>query len=353
MIQRHGFLESNTPTPLPIATSVPDPGDRKVHFLRSQCGWQDVRFPLLRGSSAANSRDVRRISTPRPKAGRGAPDDLLRTLRSDGMGQPKSGIHAGGNLRFSLLLGAAAIAGLAAAHLCVADERGQTANAARLPSTTSEKERLVLSAENTSRCVTCHRFERTMNHPIQVSPVLATPASLPLVDGQVACVTCHDASPDHRSAEVHVGQRMQNSTLCVSCHQGTPATSRTVHAMSTKKAHLQGDSRPSIAHGSGEVDNESMTCMECHDGTLGEDAGAHTGGLGSGDKSEHPIGVAMRFGQPTRGSDFRLALRVDKRVRLFEGTVGCGSCHSPYSLEQGQLVINNRGSALCLTCHTQ
>ncbi len=271
------------------------------------------------------------------------------------MGQPQSGILSGRSFRFSILWGVAALAGLAATHLCVAEGREPATDRARpRPITEIEKsEQVVLTQDNTARCITCHRFEKTMNHPIQVTPVLATPASLPLIDGQVACVTCHDASPDHRSADVPVGQRMQGSKLCVSCHQGTPATSRMIHALSTKKAHLRADSRPTIAHGSGELDNESMTCMECHDGTLGDDAGAHLAGFNSSDKSEHPIGVAMRFGQPTRGSDFKLARRVDQRVRLFEGMVGCGSCHSPYSPERGQLVINNRGSALCMSCHTQ
>jgi predicted CXXCH cytochrome family protein len=38
---------------------------------------------------------------------------------------------------------------------------------------------------------------------------------------------------------------------------------------------------------------------------------------------------------------------------LFDGNLGCGSCHSAYSKEPHLLVMNNRGSKLCLSCHTQ
>lgn len=270
------------------------------------------------------------------------------------MGKPQSGIISARNIRFSIIWGIAAVAGFAATHLCVAEVRHRSATATASPVilTNGSHEPISASVENNARCVTCHRFERTLTHPIQVSPVLATPDSLPLVDGQVACVTCHDASPEHRSAEVPVGQRIDGGSLCLSCHQGTPATSHGVHALATKKAHLRADSRTSMAHGTGDIDKESKTCMECHDGTLSSDAGAHTSGL-SDDNSEHPIGVAMRGGSRTREGDFKLARGVDQRIRLFEGMVGCGSCHSPYSRETSQLVINNRGSALCMNCHTQ
>ncbi len=270
------------------------------------------------------------------------------------MGQPQSGTFSARHIRFSIIWGVAAIAGFAATHLCVAEarERAGTASSTAVVLTNGNHDPRSISVENNARCVACHSFERTLTHPIQVSPVLATPASLPLVDGQVACVTCHDASPEHRSGAVHVGQRIDGGALCLSCHQGTPATSQGMHALATKKAHLRADSRTSIAHGTGDIDKESKSCMECHDGTLSSDAGAHSSGL-SDDNSEHPIGVAMRGGGRTRGGDFKLARRVDERIRLFEGMVGCGSCHSPYSRETSQLVINNRGSALCMNCHTQ
>lgn len=270
------------------------------------------------------------------------------------MDQPQSVNSWARNIRLPLFWGVAAIAGLAATHLCVAEARDRIATAAVVPTVLTNESRndLVVTVENNARCISCHRFEHTMTHPVQVSPVLATPDSLPLVDGQVACVTCHDASPDHHSAAVPVGQRQEGASLCLSCHQGTPAMSRGMHAMATKKAHLLGEYRTSARHGAIDLDAESKTCMECHDGTLGPDAGAHSSGL-SGTNFEHPIGVLMRSGGHTRGGDFKLSRRVDDRIRLFEGMVGCGSCHSPYSRESAQLVMSNQNSALCMSCHTQ
>ena len=42
---------------------------------------------------------------------------------------------------------------------------------------------------------------------------------------------------------------------------------------------------------------------------------------------------------------------LDRRIRLFNGRVECSSCHSPYSDEASLLVMPNRQSALCLSCH--
>jgi predicted CXXCH cytochrome family protein len=40
-----------------------------------------------------------------------------------------------------------------------------------------------------------------------------------------------------------------------------------------------------------------------------------------------------------------------KEVKLYEGKIGCGSCHNIYSKEKYMLVISNDSSVLCLECH--
>lgn len=271
------------------------------------------------------------------------------------MGHPHTGVDVSRGSWLALLWAAAMIVGFAIAHACVAQARPARAGVVVTPTILESEKRnqLVVTHENSARCVACHSFEHTLSHPIQVTPALATPASLPLLDGQVACVTCHDASPEHRSAEIPVGQRIEGSGLCVSCHQGTPHSARSIHAMSMRKAHLRGDSSGVRGVLEGAIDRESQGCMDCHDGAVASDAGAHMPGLNDREKAEHPIGVAMRLGEKSRERDFKMARHVDHRIRLFEGMVGCGSCHSPYSREPAQLVINNRDSALCLSCHTQ
>mgnify|MGYP000943717110 CR=1 FL=1 len=91
-------------------------------------------------------------------------------------------------------------------------------------------------------------------------------------------------------------------------------------------------------------------------GMTASDAGAHSVRRRDIDPpSDHPIGILMRASSRTQDGDFRLASpnRLDRRIRLFDGAVGCGSCHSVYSKERSHLVMSNRGSALCLNCHTQ
>ncbi|MCC6676430.1 MAG: hypothetical protein IT436_04740 [Phycisphaerales bacterium] len=45
------------------------------------------------------------------------------------------------------------------------------------------------------------------------------------------------------------------------------------------------------------------------------------------------------------------AAALDRRIRLFDRTVGCGSCHNVYSQQSKLLVMSNQGSQLCLKCH--
>lgn len=195
-------------------------------------------------------------------------------------------------------------------------------------------------------CSACHQFDAGFSHPIGVRPA-AAPVGLPLSAGFVTCATCHDAS-SHGSGDP-VGTRISGRALCLSCHgSGTDRVS--MHAQSFGKAHLMlsafrvRESAPS--------DNETESCMSCHDGTTGVDAGSHATGAGV-EGGDHPVGVTMRRGFRSRDGDFHFSNTVDRRVRLFSGAVGCGSCHSLYSAEPAKLVMSNRGSALCMTCHTQ
>ena len=47
------------------------------------------------------------------------------------------------------------------------------------------------------------------------------------------------------------------------------------------------------------------------------------------------------------------AARLDGRIRLFDQAVGCGSCHSVYSMQPKLLVTSNLRSRLCLSCHVE
>lgn len=93
--------------------------------------------------------------------------------------------------------------------------------------------------------------------------------------------------------------------------------------------------------------------MGCHDGSLASDAGSHRSMRSlDHENQEHPVGTVYSSAS-SKLSEMKLvpASRLDARVRLFDGKVGCGSCHSPYSHVSKQLIMSNSGSKLCLTCH--
>lgn len=205
-------------------------------------------------------------------------------------------------------------------------------------------------------CVACHHFEPVLTHPTNVMASMPVPPGLPLMGGLVTCLTCHDASAEHATTRQQVGLRTGADAqgLCMQCHQGASNTTKSIHALRTGIAHLN-TKHPYDSHAaSGVLDGESASCMACHDGTTASDAGSHAVRTSEGEPiPDHPIGIPMRETARNRDRDFRLSHRNDKRIRLFDGAIGCGSCHSVYSRDPGQLVINNRGSKLCLSCHAQ
>lgn len=48
-----------------------------------------------------------------------------------------------------------------------------------------------------------------------------------------------------------------------------------------------------------------------------------------------------------------VAFYLDQMIRLYSGRLGCGTCHSVYSKHAKHLVMDNRGSRLCIACHNR
>ncbi len=232
-----------------------------------------------------------------------------------------------------------------------------------------------LSAEHegewTGRCENCHVTDTGFSHPVEVSPSMQIPAELPLVDGRVTCITCHD----NNSASAHSQARLDGSALlrqpltegglCSQCHNPLSPLQRDQHANMLQQAHLWWPDRATagIESGSGGrgrlFDPDSETCLGCHDGSVAKGVGHdRTGFVVSGSyrsigfPDSHPVGVeypqnsALRRGTPLKPSDM-----LDDRIRLYDHRVGCGTCHSPYSPREDLLVMSNARSALCLNCH--
>lgn len=206
------------------------------------------------------------------------------------------------------------------------------------------------------RCEECHTFDDGFSHPVNIVPGMRVPAGLPLESGRMSCLTCHDpAAPHGRGAGDMLRPTATGVSLCAECHTQSDQRTRSVHGFGLETAHYRtGKSQDAHTFGIGRLDKESETCMGCHDGTTASDAGSHAlPGFSMADRSDHPIGITYR--QTNKGSEFRLVdpNRLDKRVRLFDQAVGCGSCHSPYSKQDDLLVMSNVQSRLCMACHQQ
>jgi hypothetical protein len=110
------------------------------------------------------------------------------------------------------------------------------------------------------------------------------------------------------------------------------------------------------------LDPDSAKCVGCHQTFIDPDS---PGLVCHSEGCNHAIGIDYNDAV-TRRPSLAPADRLDPRVRLVGGRIGCTTCHVPFSLAEHQtlansradesapdpmLVLDNSGSALCLVCH--
>lgn len=125
---------------------------------------------------------------------------------------------------------------------------------------------------------------------------------------------------------------------------------REVHNFEGKRTNKKND----ISHKDNYKDKHSNQCMSCHDGVLAKEINSAPLFCISEDKHDelgasHPVGVDYMEAYLKGG--FNHPSLLDKKIRLFDGKVECGSCHEDSSLHKKSLVMSNKNSALCLECH--
>ena len=213
-------------------------------------------------------------------------------------------------------------------------------------------------------CSGCHTPARGFSHPVGMRPGWALPPEFPLQSGRVTCMTCHDAdsAASHARARSEGGPLLRGglsaAELCGECHESSMGSARSAHPSALGRAHLLWEGDRPARRGSGgvagELDEQSARCMGCHDGSLAFDAGGQRSNALSarGRELEHPVGLVYAGGRHERGG-VRLAAveTLDSRIRLFDGAIGCGTCHSLFSKERAYLSMSNQASAMCLECH--
>lgn len=203
-------------------------------------------------------------------------------------------------------------------------------------------------------CLECHNVPRENSHPIGVLPTMEIPDTFPLDwAGKMTCATCHD--PHSPADNQYLRTEMRGRDFCALCHK---------NFLPFQDPHL---GTVSIAHSkSGVYDSDSplaqildpitLECLSCHDGVIASDASYKIiGGEAvtyERDGLSHPIGMDYRSAA-LHDRELRPLEALSPYIALYDGKVGCASCHNPYSSQHRMLTMNNSGSALCLECHVK
>ena len=196
-------------------------------------------------------------------------------------------------------------------------------------------------------CLLCHPLSDGASHPTNILAGIPLPQGFWLdAAGRLNCATCHDPHPEGPPYPVALLRGgSTGSEFCKLCHQGTGAEKS--HQGAGLLAHPQLGSKE--GSGEGTLDAVSAACMTCHDGTDGPHANFCLLGH-EGECAGHYLGLNYQLAVD-RKEDLRRADALPAEIVLYEGKVGCLSCHNTFSKVPKQLVMSNQGSALCLACH--
>ena len=224
-----------------------------------------------------------------------------------------------------------------------------------------ERRTLKMTAPIGSLCRRCHEksIDDALSHPVDMVPVnIALPGDLPLSwEGLMTCSTCHNihaaAPPGHGGKWFYLRRDVAGQPFCAACHREGPALPGMGHAQALSFAHMK-----YIEGGGGRIDGISMICLSCHDGTLGSATNIKVGTWRHGApfspanlQGSHPIGVNYRRAMMSRRGGLHPPERLNRKIKLIDGKVGCTSCHDINSREPMLLAISNDGAGLCLECH--
>jgi len=99
------------------------------------------------------------------------------------------------------------------------------------------------------------------------------------------------------------------------------------------------------------VDEISLGCMVCHNGSLGSGGNVRKAhGESSSISGSHVIGSDYNNISYTKGG-YRNIHNVNAMVKFIDGRIGCLSCHDIQNKQKMHLVATLTGSKLCFECH--
>jgi len=160
------------------------------------------------------------------------------------------------------------------------------------------------------------------------------------------------------------------SDICIFCHTPHQATSDGPlwnHGMSSEVYVPY--SSATLKATVGQPTGSSRLCLGCHDGTVAlglvhsrnsvipmnnTTMPAGVNNLGTDLSSDHSVSFTYDAALVTANGSLRDPNTLPADVRLDRASqMQCSSCHDPHNNQYGSfLVMDNTGSALCMTCHT-
>jgi predicted CXXCH cytochrome family protein len=226
------------------------------------------------------------------------------------------------------------------------------------------KDPSILTRDPNHLCIGCHPDSVERSHPSGFIPGKRLPGQFPLFKGKMVCVTCHFPHQSYEAKPENPGLQMAEpgpyllranaagKVFCHACHQGNFVSEEIdSHAISFKNAHA----KPMDYSDKDFIDDNSRECLSCHDGIFSSAPETELGGLnwehGKGIGLSHPVGVDYESVQLSKPGEYHPRQRLDPRLTLVNGKIGCETCHNHYSKKFKHLVMENSGSRLCLSCH--
>lgn len=208
-----------------------------------------------------------------------------------------------------------------------------------------------LKLMSNSKCVGCHSdLQWSQPHPVDIEANILLPADLPLVNGRLGCITCHFAHAFSDMYQNRSGNLLRRpgrgSFFCDACHPRIDGKGHVVYESIHRDSYRLSNINSSL-------DLYTLQCVECHDRYLdrsfGFDAAEKRSGFNR--RSNHPVGVLLAQIASRKPLEFNHPDALPRNIRLFDGKIGCGTCHNAFSEEKYMLVMNNWRSRLCLQCH--
>jgi predicted CXXCH cytochrome family protein len=201
-------------------------------------------------------------------------------------------------------------------------------------------------------CRECHQQQGIgLSHPSGIKPSFPLPPEIRLDWlGKMTCASCHQ---NHGNRKYLLAGEKTGKAFCIGCHKASLLTKGKYGHESVSSPIHQPQYETTVLNQP--LDRESQECLGCHDGGLAK-AQKVTIGAGVWNHSDkagfsHPVG--SDYQRAVRKGGYKSMGALNKRLRMFNGKLGCGTCHSLYSTLPKKLAMSNRGSALCLECHNK